>query len=126
MAGDSMVKNIKGWVLKKRLNRNEDVHVYSFPGATINDMHSYCKPLINKEPDTIILHCGTNNLRSNKSDVEISTDIITLAKSIASNNIRVCVSGLIMRGDVLEDKRCKTNHILRYMCEEVQIEFLEK
>eukprot|EP00112_Aurelia_sp_Birch-Aquarium-sp1_P023058 Seg6738.2 transcript_id=Seg6738.2/GoldUCD/mRNA.D3Y31 product="hypothetical protein" protein_id=Seg6738.2/GoldUCD/D3Y31 len=89
-------------------------------------MHSYCKPLIDKEPDTVILHCGTNNLRSNKSDVEISTEIVTLAKSIASNDIRVFVSGLIMRGDALEDKRKKTNYILRDMCQEEQIKFLER
>ena len=104
LAGDSMIKNIKGWSLKKRMNQNEDVFVHSFPGATVTDMHSYCKPLIDKKPNTIVLHCGTNNLRSNKSDIEISTKIITLAKSIASNNIRVIVSGLIMRGDNLEDR----------------------
>ena len=39
VAGDSMVKNIKGWALKKRLNQNEDILIYSFPGATVNDMH---------------------------------------------------------------------------------------
>ena len=125
VAGDSMVKNIKGKALKKRLNQNEDILIYSFPGATVNDMHSYCKPLIDRAPDTVILHCGTNNLRSKKSDIEISTEIVTLAKSIASKGIRVCVSGLIMKGDALEDKRNKTNHILRDMCQEEKIKFLE-
>ena len=84
------------------MNQNADVIVHSFPGATVNDMRSYCKPLIDKKPH-IILHCGTNNLRSNKSDAEISTENATLAKSIASNNIRVLMSGLRMRGDTLED-----------------------
>ena len=69
-------------------------------------------PLNDKKPNNIILHCGTNNLRSNKSYIEISTEIITLAKSIALNNIRVLVSGLIIRGNTLEDKRTETNCIL--------------
>ena len=30
-----------------------------------------------------------------------------------------------MRGDALEDKRNKTNHILRDMCQEEKIKFLE-
>ena len=43
LAGDSMIKNIKGWGLKKRMNQNDEVYVHSFPGATVTDMHSYCK-----------------------------------------------------------------------------------
>ena len=36
------------------------------------------------EPNTIILHCGTNNLRSNETEVQISQAILNKAKSITS------------------------------------------
>ncbi len=36
----------------------------SFAGATIEDMGDYLKPVIRKEPESIILHVGTNDLKS--------------------------------------------------------------
>ena len=49
--GDSMVKNVKGWKLKPLCNKNEYIHVYDFPGATIKDMKGYSLPSIEKKPD---------------------------------------------------------------------------
>ena len=123
--GDSMVKNVKGWKLKPLCNKNEYVHVYDFPGATIKDMKSYSLPSIEKKPDMLILHCGTNDLKTKKSEVEISEEIISLAKSVQSNGIDVLVSGLIARGDELEGKRQKTNFVLSDMCFESSITFVD-
>ena len=120
-----MVKNVKTWKMKQNLARNEMIFVNSFPGATVRDMGSYCKPAIDKEPTRLILHCGTNDLRSSKSDVDISTEIITLAKSIETHGIDVIISGLIARGDSHEDKRRKTNLILQDMCNEEHISFID-
>ena len=125
VCGDSMVKNVKTWKMKQNLARNEMIFVNSFPGATVRDMGSYCKPAIDKEPTRLILHCGTNDLRSSKSDVDISTEIITLAKSIETHGIDVIISGLIARGDSHEDKRRKTNLILQDMCNEEHISFID-
>ena len=41
--------------------RDRKVKVKIFPGATIDDMYDYIKPLLKKCPDDIILHAGTNN-----------------------------------------------------------------
>ena len=57
-----------------------------------------------------------------KSNVEISTEIVNLTKYIASNDIKVCVSSLIMRENALEKHEIsysaehvsgKTNKVLR-------------
>ena len=37
--------------------------VKSFSGARITDVEDYLKPLPRKEPEEIILHVGTNNIR---------------------------------------------------------------
>ena len=125
ICGDSMVKNIKSWKLKRSCDKGEQIFVNSFPGANVHEMRTYCKPSIEKKPDCLIIHCGTNELRTNKSDVEISTEIISLAKSIETQGIQPIVSGLIARGDNYEEKRAKTNLILQDMCKEENLLFVE-
>ena len=71
MAGDSMVKNLKGWLMSRKKN----VRVYSFPGATTEDMEFFLKPLIARQPEEIILHIGTNDL--SKDTAEQVTNNIT-------------------------------------------------
>ena len=58
-------------------------------------------------------------------EVQISQTIINLAKSIRSNEINVCISGLIVHGDDLESKGMKTNLILCDMCSEKKIAFVD-
>ena len=62
IAGDSIIKDIKGWML----SRTSRVKVHSFRGADTSDMHDFLKPLIKKKPSRIIVHCGTNDLASNQ------------------------------------------------------------
>ena len=51
VAGDSMVRDLKGWLM----SRNKFVKVHSFSGATTKDMESYLIPLINRMPGNISL-----------------------------------------------------------------------
>ena len=61
------------------------------------------QPLVEKKPDTTIIQCGTNDInKTSKSEAMIASEIVALAKSIGSNGIDVC---LIIRGDILEQKR---------------------
>ena len=126
VCGDSLVKNVDSWRLKPKCNINEEIVVKCFPGATVKEMRSYVEPSINRKPNTIILHCGTNDLRlKDKTEVEISKEIIDVAKLIQSNKIDVIVSGLIARGDELDEKRERTNYILRDMCYEESITYTD-
>ena len=64
---DSMLPGID----KRRISkRDRKVKIKNFPGATIDDMYDYVKPLLKKCPDNIILHVGTNNT-VNKSSKEV-------------------------------------------------------
>ena len=47
IAGDSIVKNLHGWMM----SRNKSVKVSCFPRATTQDIVSYLKPLINRKPE---------------------------------------------------------------------------
>ena len=68
--GDSIVKNIEGWRLNKRIKST--VLVKSISGATTKGM----KHLEDNSPDTAILHFGTNNLKNNESVEHIATGIM--------------------------------------------------
>ena len=58
IAGDSMVRNMKGWLISRR----KSVKVQIFPGANTVEMEIFIKPLINRNPQHLVLHCGTNDL----------------------------------------------------------------
>ena len=56
---------------KRRISkRDRKVKIKNFPGATVDDMYDYVKPMLKKCPDNIILHVGTNNT-VNKSSKEV-------------------------------------------------------
>ena len=83
IVGDSLVKNIKGWELKERCSSNENIHVRSFSGATTKDMNSGIQPTIDRSPDCILLHVGTNDLANKtKTEVEITKKIVALVASV--------------------------------------------
>ena len=46
MLGDSIIKNIKGFKMKEAIDHQENVHVYTFPGANVDDMNSHVNPTI--------------------------------------------------------------------------------
>ena len=45
--------------------KNEKASVLSFSEVSSKQMTTYIKPKIEEKPDFIILHTGTNDLRSN-------------------------------------------------------------
>ena len=107
------------------MTKKDHLFIHSFPGATISDMKSYCTPSVNKAPENIILHCGTNELSSNRTEFDILTELITLAHSIKAKGINVVISELLQSGDSLESRRARTNAIIRDMCKEEDVKYME-
>ena len=66
---DSMVKDIKGC---KMSNCTCKVVVKHLSGAKTKDMKSYVIPTIEQKPDNIILHTGTNDLKTVDTPEEIT------------------------------------------------------
>lgn len=59
LVGDSMTKPING----RKLSRTCKVTSHSFPGATVEDLEYYVKPILKRKHDKIIIHAGAYNLR---------------------------------------------------------------
>lgn len=108
VAGDSLVKGLKGWMMSRRAN----VKVFSFSGSTVADMEHFIKPLIKRQPRHILLHIGTNDLLSSSPE-EITTAIKKLAELITSHGIRCVVSEITFRDDDLWEKAKDVNVLMK-------------
>ena len=96
VTGDSML----GHIDETRMSRKFKVKVRPFPGAKTESMFHYLVPLLEKMPDYIILHLGTNDAM----DYEASTivkKIIQIKEFIKLRvpNCKVIISILIKRHD---------------------------
>ena len=122
--GDSLLKDIKVFKMRKDFP-NEKIYIKSFPGSTINCMSDYIKPSLKYDPDHIIIHVGTNDLRSEKTAVQIAEDIIQLALEVKNDVNDVTISGIIPRNDDFNVKGIKVNDLLKIKTSELPLGFLE-
>ena len=92
-----MIKSLQGWRLS---NTENHVVIRSFGGATTSDMEDYIKPVIRKEPEKVILHVGTNDLKT-LSPNRVAEGIASIATQIQQNSPKteVVISGLLTRTD---------------------------
>ena len=65
--------------------------IKSFSGSRVEDMEDYLKPLIHKEPDELILHMGTNNIR-NDDPREVAEGIVNVAFFKSNKTCRTLIS----------------------------------
>ena len=78
-----------------------------------------------KSPDSIILHVGTNNLKSKESVEDIANDMMGVAISVRNEKTNVFLSGLTVRSDRLNDKGKNVNSLLKRKCDEEKICFID-
>ena len=96
IAGDSILNGTDGSLLsRKRL-----VKVKQFPGATITDMYDHLTPILNRHPEFLILHIGTNGT-SKYMPNEIFDKVLALKRLAVSQNkeCQVIISTLTMYVD---------------------------
>ena len=74
--------------------------VKSFSGATVNDMEDYLKPVLRKEPNKIILHVGTNDLKSVPAN-RVAEGIANLVTQIKEESpaTSIVISSILPRSD---------------------------
>ncbi len=68
LVGDSLLHGIHERGLT---NKQTNVKVKAHGGATTRDMLDHIKPALRRQPDTIIVHCGTNDLTANVNTIEL-------------------------------------------------------
>ena len=89
-------------------------------------MYDHVKPNIREfNLNHIILHVGTNELKSSKTASQISRSIIDLALSLQSETNAVTISLIVPRKDSLNNKAQEVNSRLINMCGERDITFID-
>ena len=79
-------------------------------------MKSYVISVVEQKLDNIILHTGTNDLKTIDKPDEITMAILNLAMTCKTDKNSVFISGIVPRADKLYEKASKVNSILRHEC----------
>lgn len=91
--GDSIVKDIDGWRIKKKKRKSNVTF-----GKTTKRMPHHAKGyLISPEPDKVVFNHETNNLSTKSSPSDIVNHTITLVTSLKTSPSKVFVSGNYQR-----------------------------
>ena len=112
-----MTKHLQAYRIGR--STNERVSSKSFSGATCKDMKHYIVSTLEKKPDELILHIGTNDLKD-RAPKEVVRDIMALKDFIVKKSPRtkVTISELTLRTDnkKINDKVTKFNELLKKAC----------
>ena len=89
-------------------------------------MHNHAKPTVRDfDTDYIILHCGTNDLNSDRTSSQIAREIIDLPPSLNSDKIKISISPLTPRNDKLNNKASEVNNGLINICSHRNIAYMD-
>eukprot|EP00112_Aurelia_sp_Birch-Aquarium-sp1_P018843 Seg4563.1 transcript_id=Seg4563.1/GoldUCD/mRNA.D3Y31 product="AP-1 complex subunit mu-1" protein_id=Seg4563.1/GoldUCD/D3Y31 len=106
ITGDSMIKRIRRQDMSREVS-GVNLYLKSFPGAIVDHMKHYMEPTISTNPDGIILHCGTNNLR-NEEPADTANKIIDLAMTAKRRlHTIVGVSGNVLKSEIVGSVKMK-------------------
>ena len=122
--GDSIIKRINGKELSKHV-KNGRTFIKSFPGARSKAINHYVVPtLIDENPDVVVIHSGTNNIRTRRGQPEetiekIAQEIIDIGRTCRQvggvNNI--FISAITCRAKLEESKKAiEINDMLKDLC----------
>ena len=125
IVGDSMIKSLNRRAINQAI-QSHDVHLKTFGRAKIEDMRDYVVPTLRTKPESLILHCGTNNLK-NENEETIANKIIALTVDIKKNVPNVAVSRIVFRADLqMEHKIRRVNYLVEVGVKEYEIDFISQ
>ncbi|PFX12190.1 hypothetical protein AWC38_SpisGene23890 [Stylophora pistillata] len=114
LIGDSMISRIPGKDLGKAVGHR--VIVKPFSGATTMAMNRYLKPNLESSPNEVILHIGTNDLKTREPKA-VAESIVDLARHIEGTyDTAVTLSELVCRKDKLDQAVKTANKHLKKLC----------
>ena len=86
-------------------------------------MTDFVKPIIREKPESVILHVGTNDLKSNP-EAQIADNIIEFANSIRNQQINCVISLLTYRKGNVWNSGKTVNEIVKRKSEELGIRII--
>ena len=121
-----MVKKLNGFLLTRKINHKRLAEFRPFNSAKVRCMYDHAKPTVRDfDPDHILLHCGTNDLNSNRTSVQIAREIIDLALSLKFDENKIPILLLTSPGDKLNNQASEVNNRFIDMCSHRNIAFTD-
>ena len=116
--GDSMLNNINS----RGLSKSKKVSVSNFPGGTSKDILDEVEDTLKTQPDTLIVHAGTNDLTKNINTLRPVKKLCEKAKRV-SPDTKIVFSNMIYRKDRrnTDMQRINTNARLKNLCNQKNI-----
>ena len=122
--GDSMLRDIRGKRLSNKLYKQK-VYVKPHGGAKIGDIKHHAIPPMGYKPNHIIVHVGTNEIRTKKTAKGIANDVMKVCKTLKKEDNSVSVSGIIYRKGVDDNVKVdETNNLLESLCRDNDFTFI--
>lgn len=122
---DSLTRDIKGKKLAERVN-NQKVYVKTYGGAKVGDMKYHAIPSMEYQPNHVILHVGTNEVRTRITAEDIASHIIDIGNTLKDDNNDVTISGLVYRKNTDDNTKIDDiNNNLKILCRERNFLFLD-
>ena len=120
--GDSMVKDVDGYLLTGSIKRKFIMKVRPLSSVRTVDMQVYIKSTkCDFDPSLYLLHVGTNDLLLEDTPEAISKRIIATAESLKKEHDEVAISDIVARGDDLKEKGKTLSNILIEECKRKNI-----
>ena len=117
IVGDSMIKHLNPRKLRNATNKR--ISIKTFPGATTNDLTYYVKPTLKTQPNNVVIHVGTNDLKKGSPENVINS-LVKLGKSITQDleSVNLIFSSVITRTDDsnMTEKVKQYNNMLIEVC----------
>ena len=125
IVGDRMVKKINGFYLTKDIKHKYLVKMRLFSSAKTISMHDHTKLTIRAiNPEHIILHGSTNDVKLKKTASQIANSMTELANSLKNETNSMHVSLIVPRNDNLNNKVNELNKHLTNMSQQRNIKVI--
>ena len=125
IVGDSLIRNLNGWMMSRR----KVVKIHSFSGSTVQELDLFIKSLLARKPHHVILLIGTNDIPGTNMTAEtIAEKIMEIGKKIEDHGIRRTISELVTRSDLstYNNKVKSVNMKLKEITAKTKIGFVEQ
>ena len=123
--GDSILKDMNPYNLKQKISKTDKLYIQSYRGARTSSMKYHAKATQQFQSDVYVLHCGTNDLKLEKSPEDIATDILEIGEDLKIEGNKVFISGILTRRDDLDRKGKKVNDFLSLHCPNYSLGFID-
>ena len=122
---DSMTRGVRGKKLKEYIF-NQNVYVKTYGGAKPGDIKYLAIPSLKYRPDHVVVHVGSNDIKTRKSADNIANSVIKVCDRMKRPENAVSVSGVIYRCNKEQNiKVDQVNYILQRLCRERGYYFLD-